>query len=201
MQGLVEEAAHGTGALATPQVDKVVVAARRGEDVDCGLECLVLRGEQRLVVEAGPFAQDQLDEQFGADVAEVFHRGVQPSLGQPPALRGRSEYHAIAADAGGVTAAHHKVLVHESIDGAIGERAAERPYPTDFAVGSEDRAEGPAVGDSLRDEREADMFREGQLERRRRRCAARLAANTGGGRARRPAYQVLMGVPFRSALI
>ncbi len=122
----------------------------------------------------------------------MFHRGVQPSLGQPPALRGRSEHHAIAADTGGVAPAHYEVLVHESIDGAIGERAAERPDPTDFAVGSEHRAEGPAVGDGLRNEDEADVFREGQLERRRGRCAVRLAANTGGRRHGRQTTQFLM---------
>jgi hypothetical protein len=97
-------------------------------------------------------------------------------------LRGRSEHHAIATDAGGMTAPHHQVLIDESIDGAIRERAAECPDPTDFAVGSEHRAEGPTVGDALRDEGEADMFRERQLERRRGRCAAGLAANIGDRR-------------------
>ena len=57
VEGLVEEAADGAGALAAPQVDEVVVGVGRGEHVDGRGEDLLLGGEQRLVVEPDPVAQ------------------------------------------------------------------------------------------------------------------------------------------------
>ena len=79
MKGLVEEAADGPGALSAPQVDEVVVDVAGGEHVDGRGERLLLGGEQGLVVEPGPLAEEQLDEQLGADVAEVLDR-VCPAI-------------------------------------------------------------------------------------------------------------------------
>ena len=53
---LVEETAHGAGALSSPQVDEVVVGMGGGEDVDGRFEQLSLHGQQRLVVEPGAAA-------------------------------------------------------------------------------------------------------------------------------------------------
>ena len=183
MQRLAEEAAHGAGALAAPQIDEVVVGIGRRERVDRRREQLQLEGEQWLVVEAGALAQEELDEQLGADVAQVLHGTVHPPLRGAAAGEGWREHDPVAAPPGSVTPARDQRLVDEPIDGSIGERSAQCPDPAELPAGSEHRAHRPAVGDLLRDEREADPLGERQPKRRVDRCrpSSFVSSSRGNG--------------------
>src|SRR5262249_24937763 len=112
IDGLVEEPADGTSTLATPQVDEVAAAVmRRDEPVDQRIEPLLLRDQQRLVVEPGAIAQCQLHQQLRPHISEVLDRGTQPAGGRPAARRRRCDQDAIAALTGAAAATGDETLV------------------------------------------------------------------------------------------
>ena len=130
----------------------------------------------------------ELDEQLGADVAEVLHRGVQPPLGDPPAAGVAASTHPVAALAGGVAAPGDEALGDQAVDGPVGERAAERPDPADLAVGGE-HGRGPSRGRRPGRRARGRRARRGRARRvRRRRSRGRAPAGravVGGTGTRR----------------
>ena len=114
-------------------------------------------------VEAGPIAQPELHEQLGAHVAQVLDGLVEPALGGAPAGRRGTDDDPVATAAGGVPAPGDQAPVDQAVDGAVRERAAQRPDPPQLAVGCEDGPDRPPVGEPLDDEHQADGIGEGQL--------------------------------------
>ena len=163
MKGLLEKAADSAGTLSAPQVDEVVVDVGGREDIDGRGEGVLLGGEQGLVVEPGPLAEEQLDEQLGAHVAEVLDRSFQPAVGDSAPGGSGGENDPVPAVPTRVSATGDESLVDEPVDGAVRERAAEGPDPADLTVGGEHGAQGPPVRHLLCDQSETDAFGERQV--------------------------------------
>ncbi len=83
---------------------------------------------------------------------------VEPAFGEPAPGGGGGEDDSVTTTAGGLAAAGDQAFVDESVDRPVGERPAERPDPTDFTVGCEQRSERPAMGNLLGDQAETNAL-------------------------------------------
>src|SRR5204862_5570856 len=93
-----------------------------------------------------------------ADVAEMLHRRVQPPGGGSPTGGGRRQHHAVASVPRGGTAPPHEPPLDETVEGPVREGPGQRPDAAELAVGGEERAQRPAMGDTFGDERQADVL-------------------------------------------
>lgn len=148
-----------------PQLDQAVAFSSGGKSVDGRLEDLLLGGEEGSGLETGSLPQGQLDEQLGADVADVLDGCIEPTLACSATFGGGGKQESITAVAGLLVAASDQTVLHEPLDGPVTERSGQAPNLPEFAARSEQRADGPPVGDSFDDERQADLLRKRKIVR------------------------------------
>lgn len=155
-----EEPTGGSRRLGTPSSDEVALSGLCDQRFERWLEHCDLRFEQRRRGETSALAERQLQQQLGADVAEVGNGLVEPRGGRAPTPGGRCKHASLAALAGLDTGACDQLSVDQRLDRAVGERPTERPDPAEVAAGSEQRTDRPPVRDAFDDESETGLFSE-----------------------------------------
>ena len=136
----------------------------------------MLRGEQRFERQAAASAECELQQELDPDVSDMLDRGVEPRLCRPPAGRGRLQAVPVPSAVRAGTTSGDEALFDQPVDGAVRERAAERPDAAELTLGGEQRPDRPAVRDALGHECEADVLGQARGGRHRRIVGRPLSA-------------------------
>jgi Ferritin-like domain len=109
-----------------------------------------LRAEQRDSITAGALGEQELQKQRRAQVADVIDRLREPAVdGSAAVARNAQKRSRRSARAGLDARALGQPVRQQEVDGAIDERAANRPHPADLPVGRQRAHQSPAVNVSL----------------------------------------------------
>ncbi len=151
---LLEKSLRRDRRLATPPFDRVDRFGG-GQAVDGRPQVCELIVGQGVLVESCPVAQGELQQELGAQVAQVLDGSVEPVAPSPTPGRGRCEDGAPAGFGPG-----RQTFGDEPIDRSIREWTAQRPDPAELAIACEQFDDRPAVGGLFADDREAGVIGE-----------------------------------------
>jgi len=130
------------------------------------LEGRALGAEQLGRALAGPVEHGQLEQELGAELADVIHRGVQPEAGGLAAARRGGVDGALRALAGFRALGSDELRVEQAADGPVDDRLRYLPDPAKLTAVRGELRDRETVGGPLAEDREDQPFRQRHLGKR-----------------------------------
>jgi hypothetical protein len=132
-------------------------------------------------IAARPVDQGELEQQVGADVADVLDRGLQPASRGGGARRRGRVHGALRALARLGALGGDQIRVKQASDGPVDHRLRDLPDPAEIAVWRRPLGDREAVGGLPAEDREHQPLRQRHLGKRRRGRSVRwLSAHITG---------------------